>query len=250
MYALGFVFFCLLYIAERREKLRKYISTLLMYALAAEGYLVGFQIFVAHTVCPFCIAVASIIVGIGLLKLFGETRKPVMIGFCMFALTCSLVGSINIPLSPIPAGGQNVLIYSKTCPHCEEVIKFSKEKGIPLTLCEASEVKGVLRLIGIDAVPVLVCNDVNDKKIYTGAKNIEAVLTAKYAPPAKETSRPSTLSGTGMRPIKKEVVKKSNPKEPNYGSKESFIDLSSSGYTIKENDETCPVNKSSSKACE
>jgi len=248
MYVLGFVFFCTLFVAERKEALRKYSSLLLICALTAEGYLVGFQFFVAHTFCPFCIAVASIIAGIALLKIINGVREPMLVGFCLFILTGSLVGSINAASTPIPSG-KYVLIYSRECPHCEEVIRFAKERSIPLTLIEASEVKGALGWMGIDAVPVLVCNDDDGKKIYSGAKTIKAVLTAKNEPSTKEIPAKSRRAGKTPRPAQKEITQKSRPMEIFHQSDEAVTYSGMSGYTAASKEEVCSIGKNST-VCE
>ncbi len=243
MYALGFLFFWALFVAERKEALKKYSSILLICALAAEGYLVGFQFFVAHTVCPFCITIASIIIAAALLKLIGGTREPMLAGFCLFALTCLLVGSINAASLPIPAGKQDVLIYSKDCPHCEEVIRFSKEKAIPLTLCEVGEVRGALRWMGIDSVPVLVCSDDDGKKIYTGANAIKAVLTAKYEPLEKERQVRTKPVIRVWRPVEKKIAQSGKEKEAlSEGSEPAALPNMIIGPSAGTNEESCSIN--------
>jgi uncharacterized membrane protein len=187
MYAFGFLFFCTLYVTSIRKGLNKYTSPLLMFALASEGYLIAFQVFIAHTICPFCIAVALVILAIALLKFISGPKEPIILGVCLFALTGFLVGSINVSSTPLPSAGRCVLIYAKGCPHCEDVIKFSREKAIPLTLVEAREVKGALSWLGIHAVPVLVCDDDEGKKLYSGDTTIKSALTAKYGPFTKAT---------------------------------------------------------------
>lgn len=248
MYALGFLFFCALFVGERREALRKYSSLLLVCALAAEGYLVGFQLFVAHTFCPFCITVASIIIVAALLKLIGGTREPMLAGFCLFALTCTLVGSINASSMAIPAS-KFVLIYAKDCPHCEEVIRFAKERAIPLTLCEAGEVREALRWMGIEAVPVLVCNDDDSKKIYSGAKTIKAVLTAKNEPFTKEIPAKSRRVGKTPQLAKKKETQKSSPIEIFHQSNEYVTYPGMIGNTKTSNEEVCSIGKKST-VCE
>lgn len=249
MYALGFLFFCALFVTGHKEALEKYSSLLLICALTAEGYLVGFQFFVAHTFCPFCISVALIIAGLALLKLISGAREPMLVGFCLFILTGSLVGSINASSTPIPTDRHYVLIYSKDCPHCEEVIKFSKERSISLTLIEASEVKGALGWIGIDAVPVLVCNDDDGKKIYTGAKTIKTVLTVKNEPSTKKIAEKSSRAGKTPRPPQKEMTQKSRPIDIFHQSNETFIYSGVSGHTAASNEEVCSIGKNST-VCE
>jgi uncharacterized membrane protein/glutaredoxin len=182
MYIMGFSFFAALLIAERVASLRKYGALLLLFALAAEGYLIGFQIFVAGNICSFCFVVASFIAFLALIKFFSGAREPILVGCLLFALIFSAVYSINASSEPIPSGSQYVLIYSGDCPHCEEVISFAKEKSIKLTLQDVKEVKGAMRAMGLNAVPVLVCNDPDGKKIYSGAANIIAILTSRFCP--------------------------------------------------------------------
>ena len=248
MYALGFVFFCSLYLTERIKSLSRYSHLLVMSALAAEGYLVGFQFFVAHTFCQFCISFASIIAGISLIRLISGAKEPILFGICLFVLTFSLVGSINVASTPIPTDS-HVLIYSKECPHCEEVIRFCKERAIPLKLVEAGEVKGALGWMGIDAVPILVCNDDNGKKIYSGAKTIEAVLTAKNEPIAKETATKVGHAGTIPRQMKGNINQKSNEMNNSYKNSDSFIYPGSAGHSVGANDGVCSVGKSN-QTCE
>jgi hypothetical protein len=248
MYALGFLFFCALYISERTEVLRKFSGLLLMCALAAEGYLVGFQLFIAQTVCPYCIALASIIAGIALLKLISGAREPMLAGFCLFLLTGALVGSINTTSTPIPSG-KYVLIYSKDCLHCEEVIRFSREKAIPLTLCEAGEVTGALRSIGIDSVPVLVCNDVDGKKIYSGANNIKAVLTARLTPHSLDT--PPQVKSSVKKPQRngKEGTQEGRATEILNKTYDPFIYSGKVGQPTETYEGACSIGKSST-TCE
>ncbi len=242
MYVLGFLFFCGLYVTERKEVLRKFSALLLMCALAAEGYLVGFQFFIANTVCPFCIAVAAIIACLAVLKLISRVTEPMLAGFCLFVLTGSLVGSINVASTPLPTDRHYVLIYSKGCPHCEEIIRFSKEKAIPLTLCEATEVKGALRWMGIDAVPVLVCNDDDGKKIYSGENTIKAVLTARYVPSGKNTTAQSSPAGKAARTVKKKLTQSSGGMEIFHKGYESFIYSGKEGHPGEKNDGTCSMS--------
>jgi uncharacterized membrane protein len=246
MYALGFLFFCALYVTERKEAFKKYSSLLLMFALAAEGYLVGFQFFVAHTVCPFCIALASVIICMALLKLISGVREPMLAGFCLFVLTGALVGSINIASTPIPTDRHYVLIHSKDCTHCEEVIRFSKERAIPLALIEARDVKSALGWMGIDAVPILICNDDDGKKIYSGVTTIKAVLTAKgYEPSAKETIVQSKPSRKASRPAKKKVTQNSSGTEIFHKGDDSFIYSRTDGHLGEKNGGTCSISTSS-----
>jgi len=249
MYVLGFLLFCFLFVAEHRKDLKQYGPTLVTFALAAEGYLVGFQLFIVNTVCLFCATVASLILGIGILKLFGDTPKQIVTGFCLFAIMCSLVGLVNVSSSPIPSGKQNVLIYSKNCPHCEDVIRFSKERGITLTLCEANKVKDGLRWMGIDVVPVLICNDAEDKKIYTGAKHIESVLMSTYESHANEIEKARESSRNGMRNEMRQTNNK-NDIISDRQSSASFMDFNRLVFQLKESAETCSINKSKGNACE
>jgi|GEM_PF-684437 len=248
MYAIGFIFFCSLYLTEHMKSLSRYSHLLVMSALAAEGYLVGFQFFVAHTFCPVCISVASIIAGISLLKLISGAKEPILFGIYLFVLTFSLVGSINATSTPIPTD-RHVLIYSKECPHCEEVIRFCKERSIPLKLIEAGEVKGALGWMGIDAVPILVCNDDDGKKIYSGAKTIEAVLTAKSEPFTKETLTKAGRAETMPRQMKGNINQKSSEMNNSYKNSEFFIYSGSASYSVGANDGVCSVGKSN-QTCE
>jgi len=252
MYALGFLFFCLLFVAEHKEKLRQYGPPLLMFALAVEGYLVGFQLFVIHAVCFLCVTVALIVVTIGLLKLFGESRRPIINGFLLLMLTCSLVGFINIPSAPIPSGGHDVLIYSKECPHCEEVIRFSKKSGIQLTLYEVNKVRNMMVWLGIDAVPVLICNDATDKKIYIGSTKIEKVLAAKYGHHAYEVLKPIASPPKAPPQLKHKAVTKRSEKKseaPAADGHDILKNTEESVFPLEENDATCSTNRETDGTC-
>lgn len=71
---------------------------------------------------------------------------------------------INPEINQIPSN-QYVLVYSKGCPHCEEVIQFCKSHSISIQTVEAKKLAGILKSLKIEHVPILVCDEGETKNL-------------------------------------------------------------------------------------
>ena len=98
-----------------------------------------------------------------------------------FLCVLSAVYLVNPGVDEIPRE-RYVLIYSKDCPHCEETIRFCRERNIPVSMIDARKVIGTLKSLGLDVVPVLVCNGENKREIFVGSRKIEEYLISLHAP--------------------------------------------------------------------
>ncbi len=159
-------------------------STILIAALAVEGYLLGFQSFIIREFCVFCLAVFSIIFIATFLR-FLKGKRELSFAFLSLISVFFITYLVNPGFSAFPES-RYVLLYSKDCPHCKEVIQYCKELSIPVETIEAKNVAGTLRAMGINSVPVLLCNEDTEKKFILGVDSIKEYLFAK-AGSVKET---------------------------------------------------------------
>lgn len=171
----GTLFFLSFY--PQKSKWIEYIhSGILVMALSAEGYLLGFQAVIIKEFCLFCLTVFGILLVSSLLRVF-EKRFEIIFAFAGFASVFLITYLVNPELAQMP--GENVLVYSKGCPHCEEVIQFCKMQSISVQLIEAKEVAGTLKSLKIEHVPVLFCDEGATKKFIIGKDNIKEYLLTK-----------------------------------------------------------------------
>ncbi|MDO9529258.1 MAG: vitamin K epoxide reductase family protein, partial [Syntrophales bacterium] len=73
----------------REKRLDWFINIILTAAIAAEGFLVGYQAFRLHTSCTFCLTVFAIFVLLGILRIL-EGHKEVVSGFAIFIVILGL----------------------------------------------------------------------------------------------------------------------------------------------------------------
>lgn len=158
----------------KRSRIEEIILTT---ALAAEGYLIGFQSFIINQFCLFCIIVFGILlISVTTRIIQGRKELIVAILICISVFfTTYLVNSQTGYIKSSPY----VLIYSKDCSHCEEVIQFCKLHSISVETVEAKKVSGTLKSLGIESVPVLFCNEGAEKKFIIGTDSIKGYLLAK-----------------------------------------------------------------------
>lgn len=192
----GFILFSILSLISFKEpenkiSIRGYIhSLLLVIALSAEGYLVGFQAFIIKEFCLFCITVFSILIMASLIR-FINKRKEMVFVFVSFVSVFFMTFLVNPQIGTIPSSPY-VLVYSKDCPHCKEVIQFCKQHSISVEAVEVQKVSSALKSLNINSVPVLLCNEGNEKKFIIGSDEIKKYLLAKA---------PSNSSEEGTCPI-------------------------------------------------
>lgn len=152
-------------------------SSILIIALSIEGYLLGFQTFIIKEFCVFCFTVFGILFLSSLFRIF-ERRLEIILAFTGFISVFFMTYVINPEINQIPSN-QYVLVYSKGCPHCEEVIQFCKSHSISIQTVEAKKLAGILKSLKIEHVPILVCDEGETKKFIIGQDNIKEYLLTK-----------------------------------------------------------------------
>lgn len=170
--AIGIAYFALLSLSIfYRYKDRLLISL----GLAVEGYLLGFQLFIIHSICYFCLGVFLIIFVISVLYLLSGKYK--VTDYSYLAGILLIVYLIHPPYLNISGNG-NYLFYSPTCPHCHKTIAYLKDHKIPFKPINANECQAFLNTFGINQVPCLVKKENNDSiSIIVGEENIESYFT-------------------------------------------------------------------------
>lgn len=165
-------------------------SLILVIALSAEGYLTGFQFFIIKEFCIFCLTVFSVLFIACVIRLM-QSKKELIFAFVSFASVFFLTYLVNPQIGTIPSS-KYVLVYSKDCPHCREVIQFCKQHSISVEAVEAQKISSTLKSLNINSVPVLFCNEGKEKKFIVGTDNIKEYLLVKA---------PSTSNQEGTCPI-------------------------------------------------
>lgn len=188
----------------------RFLSLLLLAAMAAEGVLLAYQYHVARAWCSYClvifglVALGNLIVGLRQLLSGVALAVAVNIIFALLRFEPAVIDAQDGGLAAgtaavLPgkaAGGSVYVIYSNDCPHCMTLL--GKLSG--LTDCtvrlnpvgdpppadfdglermpsfEPEMNRHLLRLLQIDAVPVLVIPDNGGYRIIRSASGIEAYL--------------------------------------------------------------------------
>jgi hypothetical protein len=158
----------------------KAVSMLLIAALSAEGFLVGYQAFRLQAVCAFCIVVFVIFIILTLLW-FLEGHREVVSGFAgFFAVFIFLYLIMPVPQAHLSTKniGKSMLtlFYDATCKSCENIDALCKECDIQVNKIEASENAEFLNFMDITQLPVLVVNRGEEKKIIIGESRIKEYL--------------------------------------------------------------------------
>jgi len=154
------------------------INLALIAALAAEGFLVGYQVFWLTEVCLLCLSVFGILFSLGLLRLFAGWKEAAA-GFATFAVVLSLVGFVLPPRgTALPSDKKMVLFYSTDCPHCSEIKETIDKDQLDITPVLVKEYTATLKNLGVDSVPTLFVNGRYEKLILTGKEAIRRYLAA------------------------------------------------------------------------
>lgn len=181
---LGLILFSILFflslnkLLERFRIIKEYMHSLvLIMALSGQGYLLSFQSFVVKEFCVFCITVFTVLFISCILRLL-QKRLELAFAFTSFLSVFLITYFVNLEIGRIPSS-QYVLVYSKDCPHCEEVIQFCKSHSISVQTVEAKNLRSTLQSLKIEAVPVLFCDEGGTKKFIIGQDNIKQYLLTK-----------------------------------------------------------------------
>jgi uncharacterized membrane protein len=166
--------------AHPKEYVDKAVSVLLIAALSAEGFLVGYQAFRLQAVCAFCIVVFMIFIVLAILW-FLEGHRDVVSGFAGFiAVFVFLFLVMPVPqMQPVVKSiGNNkvTLFYDSSCNSCENIDTLGKEFGIQINKIDAGENVDFLNFLDIRQLPVLLINRSEEKKIIIGESRIKEYL--------------------------------------------------------------------------
>ncbi len=176
----GVALFGFLFILSLKRKAEYFHSIILLIALSIEGYLLGFQSFIIQEFCLFCLIVFSILFISAILRLI-KGRKEIALALISFVSVFFITFVVNSQINEFPSS-QYVLIYSKNCPVCKEIIQYCKQMSISVETIEAKKVSSILKTLNINSVPVLLYNEGHEKRFIIGAKNIKEYLLEKVTP--------------------------------------------------------------------
>ncbi|MFA5073927.1 MAG: hypothetical protein WC539_08560 [Nitrospirota bacterium] len=196
----GFLFFALVTVLAILKRYRTIpilenaLSYLVIVALAAEGFFVGYQVFSIKTACVFCLIIFMFILCLAILRL-AAGEKNMIAGFGAFFAVFSLLYLIAPPSqgSVLPTTERLVLFYSKDCTYCKEIMKELEENKIVATYLDAADYSGFLKNMNIEYVPTLLVNDPSEKILLVGQDAIRRSLA--------DCKKPKAMVGT--RPLKK-----------------------------------------------
>ncbi|WP_169309470.1 vitamin K epoxide reductase family protein [Hippea maritima] len=177
---IGCIFFFVLLVSssieEKNPKISNIIDLMLNAALAAEGFLVGYQLFRIHKICYFCFGIFITIVILSLLRL--TQKKPqIWAGFASFLIVLGLTWMIlpSQQIETIPLRNK-ALLYSNSCPHCEKIIKEIQQKNMKVKFLPIEKYAIILKSLGIDKIPVLIVKKKTKLEMIIGDKEIENYL--------------------------------------------------------------------------
>lgn len=213
--SMGLVFFQAVFWSLRRLKGKTVFkidptALLLLGGLIFDASLLAYQVFVVQTFCAYCLAVFACVVGLNILygvrqTIWGLTALAVIL--FSFSLLSFAPGTGRLERFSLKAAAWGVrscsaptkevyLIFSSTCPHCQNVIQSLNQCNScdlylnPIDRIEALDLVGVerihtfapqvnrrmLELLDIDAIPVLVSKSPESLDIIRGEDNILTYL--------------------------------------------------------------------------
>jgi len=208
---LGFIFFqavfwLLFNLKSRPAFNRDLIGPLLLSGLAFDSALLGYQIFVAHSLCSYCLVIFLFVMMLNIL--YGSKQmaagcailSAVILSFSVMVIFPGGAGSNRYSLKEASYGLKSCasptkeiyLIFSSDCPHCQKVIETLnncnscdlylnpidnisalKLEGLELNKAFSPEInRHILTVLGIDSVPVLVVKDEESYRFIRGEGRI------------------------------------------------------------------------------
>lgn len=181
------------------------MESLLLGAVGFEGYLVGFQVFIAHALCVYCVGVLAIVVALFAVYAAIHRSRLLLPGVALWVSMIMAPYMVAPKVAPpdldrvaierIQKGSSNqecYLIYNKSCTNCEEVINYCKKEyhgDINMALCPAEKCSSALATLKIDSVPALVINGKTRKEILVGKTAIMDHLQATSFPVMKSSTQ-------------------------------------------------------------
>jgi len=182
MLSIGILLFIVLGILKKKKK-EKLLDVILIGALASEGYLQGFEIFVAHTFCIFCTVTFLIILILFIIRV-KENKDMLLKGLSAFGFAFITVFLVNNPTLNIK--DQYTLLYLPGCPHCEHTEGFLNSMHLKYDKIDASHHKGLIMSMGIDEAPILFVKEPYGYKILVGSDSIESFFNKSQKPSQKD----------------------------------------------------------------
>jgi hypothetical protein len=201
-----FTVFCTAVITKCRSDIEPLLRILLVSGLAADGVLLGYQIFVAHTFCSYCLLVFLLIVILNILMGLRQlTLGLAIIVLQLFVFSLLRFESVEDRLRGLTLDNgtyavrrcsapikQLYLIFSEDCPHCHKVIEalegctrcefnFNPIKKISADLLPGLRPNerylpqvntAALKILGIETIPVLIAKDHDGLTFINGEWNI------------------------------------------------------------------------------
>jgi hypothetical protein len=178
------------------------MNALLIAALTAEGFLVGYQLLWLSTVCVFCLSVFGIFATLSALRAAAGHRE-VLAGFGALALLLLLFLVILPAGGPrLPGDAKLILFYSTECKHCSEIRKEIDASGLEVEHVLIRGYASTLKGIGIEDVPTLLVNGPYEKIFLTGTAAIRKYLAScrddrTARTPVPRTGGPSQPAAAG-----------------------------------------------------
>ncbi len=201
-----FAIFCIALITKQGSGTEPMLRIVLVSGLAAEGILLGYQIFVASVLCSYCLLIFLLVVilnslmglrqlTLGLVTIIAQLVMFSLLSFDtakdpLYGLTLDN-GTYAVRRCSDPVK-QLYLIFSENCPHCYKVIEVLEGctrcefHFNPITKISSDLLPGLspkekflpgintaaLKIFGIDTVPVLIAKDHDGLTFIQGERNI------------------------------------------------------------------------------
>jgi hypothetical protein len=205
---IGFIAFGLLALLSglnlRHQKniLDSAITLVLIAAMAAEGFFVGFQVFWLPEVCLFCLSVFGIILILGFLRFLSDW-KAAAAGFAAFAVVLCCVGLVLPPRgTALPSDKKMILFYSENCRHCTEIKKEIDKSKLDVAPVLVKDFAVTLKNLGVDSVPTLYVTSRYEKLILSGKESIRRYLAAcqsSETPIPSRSRAPASKKGSSSK---------------------------------------------------
>jgi uncharacterized membrane protein len=209
--SLGFIFFQVVFwllgnLKSKPGNGRYWVGPVLLCGLAFESALLGYQLFVAHSLCSYCllilffVIILNILYGARQMAVGAAILSAVVISFSIMALLPASAGSQKYSLKDASYGLKSCasptkeiyLIFSSDCPHCQQVIESLNNCNScdlylnPIDNISSLNIVGleknksfspgvnrlILEIFGIDSVPVLVVKDDESYRFVRGENRI------------------------------------------------------------------------------
>lgn len=200
------VFFCSRWRRGRPAPAFDPLRLLLLVGLAAEGVLVGYQVFVTQTLCSYCLGIFSVVVLLnilfGLYQLLtgGAIFLAVFASFALLNFGPALLSLQNQSLASgtfavkrcVAPAKKLYFFFSAECPHCQGVLKslencnscefhfnpIDRIQSLAIPELEYASTydpalnRLILALLQIDSVPVLLVQNPDGLNVIRGEQSI------------------------------------------------------------------------------